>query len=110
MPPFAPLPPPPVYQPAGTAAAPAPQVENQTQAQQGGGSWNAARVLEVLARNQTGTQQPSQLQAHRPAQPRWPAETVEKLTELGFPEAQAVAALNAAGGNVEVAAGMLFEQ
>ncbi|KAK3077495.1 hypothetical protein LTS18_010100 [Coniosporium uncinatum] len=110
MPPFAPLPPPPVYQPAGAAAVPAPSIENRTQAQQGGGSWNAARVLEVLARNQTGTQQPSQLQAQRPAQPRWPAETVEKLTELGFPEAQVVAALNAAGGNVEVAAGMLFEQ
>ena len=39
----------------------------------------------------------------------WPAEDVEKLTVLGFGRMDAVAALNATGGNVELAAGLLFD-
>lgn len=40
----------------------------------------------------------------------WPEETVGKLVVLGFSQQEAVAALNATEGNVELAAGFLFEQ
>lgn len=39
----------------------------------------------------------------------WPEETVQKLVVLGFSGQEAVAALNATEGNVELAAGFLFE-
>ncbi|OMP88563.1 hypothetical protein BK809_0005282 [Diplodia seriata] len=49
--------------------------------------------------------------ARMPVEPQvpWP-EAVEQLVELGFGRQSAVAALNATDGNVEVAAGLLFEQ
>ncbi|OJD30326.1 glycoside hydrolase family 18 protein [Diplodia corticola] len=51
--------------------------------------------------------------AHVPVAPEpqvpWP-EAVEQLVELGFGRQRAVAALNATEGNVEMAAGLLFEQ
>jgi hypothetical protein len=40
----------------------------------------------------------------------WPDEEVQKLVVLGFERHEAVAALNATDGNVELAAGFLFEQ
>jgi len=40
----------------------------------------------------------------------WPEETVEKLVVIGFSHQEAIAALNATDGNVELAAGFLFEQ
>jgi cyclin-dependent kinase len=39
----------------------------------------------------------------------WPDEEVQKLVVLGFEQHEAVAALNATDGNVEMAAGFLFE-
>lgn len=39
---------------------------------------------------------------------QWPSEDVEKLVVLGFGRFEAVAALNATEGNVEMAAGLLF--
>ncbi|KAH3964516.1 hypothetical protein HBI70_089510 [Parastagonospora nodorum] len=39
----------------------------------------------------------------------WPDEEVQKLVVLGFAQHEAVAALNATDGNVEMAAGFLFE-
>jgi hypothetical protein len=39
----------------------------------------------------------------------WPDEEVQKLVVLGFEQHEAVAALNATEGNVEMAAGFLFE-
>lgn len=39
----------------------------------------------------------------------FPAESIQTLKELGFSEQQAVAALNSTGGNVEYAAGLLFQ-
>ena len=45
-----------------------------------------------------------------PAAPQpFPAESVQTLKDLGFSQQQAVAALNMTGGNVEYAAGMLFQ-
>ena len=43
-----------------------------------------------------------------PAHP-FPAESVKTLRDLGFSQQQAVAALNSTGGNVEYAAGLLFQ-
>ncbi|KAF2224528.1 glycoside hydrolase superfamily [Elsinoe ampelina] len=43
------------------------------------------------------------------AQHPWPAESVKTLEELGFGRVQAVMALNRTGGNVEYAAGLLFD-
>lgn len=39
----------------------------------------------------------------------WPEEEVQKLVVLGFAHNEAIAALNATDGNVEMAAGFLFE-
>jgi hypothetical protein len=44
----------------------------------------------------------------RPSVP-WPDEEIQKLVVLGFAQNEAVAALNATDGNVEMAAGFLFE-
>jgi hypothetical protein len=44
----------------------------------------------------------------RPSVP-WPEEEIQKLVVLGFAQNEAVAALNATDGNVEMAAGFLFE-
>ncbi|KAF2123550.1 glycoside hydrolase family 18 protein, partial [Dothidotthia symphoricarpi CBS 119687] len=40
----------------------------------------------------------------------WPEDELQKLVVLGFQRAEAVAALNATDGNVELAAGFLFER
>lgn len=45
-----------------------------------------------------------------PPQTTWPQATLEQLVTLGFSEQEAVAALNATDGDVEMAAGFLFEQ
>ncbi|KAL1644963.1 hypothetical protein SLS58_004034 [Diplodia intermedia] len=54
---------------------------------------------------------PSAQMPMAPGEPQvpWP-EAVEQLVELGFGRQSAVAALNATDGNVEMAAGLLFEQ
>lgn len=39
----------------------------------------------------------------------FPADSIRTLRELGFSDQQAVAALNSTGGNVEYAAGLLFQ-
>lgn len=78
---------------------------------------NMGRVLRVpLPPSAAGQQQmpirpygqgaPAQLP--RPAHP-FPAESVKTLQDLGFNQQQAVAALNTTGGNVEYAAGLLFQ-
>ncbi|EST06083.1 Aspartic peptidase, DDI1-type [Kalmanozyma brasiliensis GHG001] len=41
---------------------------------------------------------------------KWPAESIKALTDLGASPHQAVSFLDAAGGNVEVAASLLFQQ
>jgi hypothetical protein len=73
------------------------------------------------------TEEPPRVQAERPlqgvtaeqirnivtnlpqARTPWPDEKVENLVVLGFERHEAVAALNATDGNVEMAAGFLFE-
>ncbi|EKG11519.1 Ubiquitin-associated/translation elongation factor EF1B [Macrophomina phaseolina MS6] len=66
------------------------------------GDVDAGRGVE---RSQPGAQMPVLPETQVP----WPQE-VEKLVELGFGRQRAVAALNATNGNVEMAAGLLFEQ
>jgi hypothetical protein len=48
-------------------------------------------------------------QLPRPPHP-FPAADVKTLQDLGFSQMQAVAALNMTGGNVEYAAGLLFQE
>jgi DNA damage-inducible protein 1 len=43
------------------------------------------------------------------AQPAFPPESIDQLIALGFSREEAVNALNACGGNVEYAAGLLFQ-
>jgi cyclin-dependent kinase len=43
------------------------------------------------------------------ARASWPEDEVQKLVVLGFARQEALAALNATDGNVEMAAGFLFE-
>jgi len=45
----------------------------------------------------------------RPAQPVHSKEAIDQLQSLGFTREQAIAALDACGGNVEYAAGLLFQ-
>ena len=47
--------------------------------------------------------------AARPAQPTFPQESIDQLVALGFSRDEAVNALTACGGNVEYAAGLLFQ-
>lgn len=47
--------------------------------------------------------------AAAPPQPSFPAESIDQLVALGFTRDQAVNALAACGGNVEYAAGLLYE-
>lgn len=42
-------------------------------------------------------------------QPAFPNEAVDQLVQLGFPRQAAISALQATGGNVELAAGLLFQ-
>ncbi|KAI9842052.1 MAG: DNA damage-inducible protein 1 [Thelocarpon superellum] len=44
-----------------------------------------------------------------PAEPSYPAEAIAQLEQLGFSRQQAIAALEATGGNVDYAAGLLFQ-
>ncbi|CZT22428.1 related to chitinase [Ramularia collo-cygni] len=52
--------------------------------------------------------QPAPAALPRPAH-NFPAESISTLKDLGFSEQQAIAALNSTGGNVEYAAGLLFQ-
>ncbi|KAL2753435.1 hypothetical protein ACRALDRAFT_1072081 [Sodiomyces alcalophilus JCM 7366] len=46
--------------------------------------------------------------ASQPATPSFPEESIKQLMDLGFPRQAAIEALQATGGNVEFAAGLLF--
>jgi DNA damage-inducible protein 1 len=46
---------------------------------------------------------------HPPPQPSFPVESIDQLVALGFSRDEAVNALAACGGNVEYAAGLLFQ-
>lgn len=48
-------------------------------------------------------------QGSAPSQPSHPKEAVDQLVSLGFGRAEAIQALDACGGNVEYAAGLLFQ-
>lgn len=52
---------------------------------------------------------PATAAAPGPAQSGFPEEAIDQLMQLGFPRQAAVHALQATGGNVELAAGLLFQ-
>lgn len=52
---------------------------------------------------------PAPAASRAPAQPSFPIEAIEQLMQLGCSREQAIHALQATGGNVEYAAGLLFE-
>ena len=47
--------------------------------------------------------------SQQPARSSYPKESIDQLQSLGFSKAQAIAALDATDGNVEYAAGLLFQ-
>ncbi|KAI9810935.1 MAG: DNA damage-inducible protein 1 [Thelocarpon impressellum] len=47
---------------------------------------------------------------HQAQAATYPAETIAQLQQLGFSRAEAIAALDATGGNVDYAAGLLFQE
>ena len=53
---------------------------------------------------------PSQSAPPQPQQPNFPPESIEQLTALGFSRQQAINALASVNGDVEYAAGLLFQQ
>lgn len=61
------------------------------------------------AQAQTTRRPPQQAQPTNRGTRTFPQESIKALTDLGASEAQAKALLEAAGGNVEVAAGLLFQ-
>ncbi|KAI9848844.1 MAG: DNA damage-inducible protein 1 [Sclerophora amabilis] len=53
---------------------------------------------------------PQQEQQSGQSQPQYPPQAVEQLQQLGFSREEAIAALNVTGGNVDYAAGLLFQE
>jgi len=67
-------------------------------------------VLQPTPAAQSGPSAPPPLrQAARPAASQHPKESIDQLVSLGFSRNEAIAALDATGGNVEYAAGLLFQ-
>lgn len=82
--------------------------------------WEWAANMSAVMRAPISTSAPSQQITLRPyGQPApahlprpahsFPAESISTLQGLGFTEQQAIAALNSTGGNIEYAAGLLFQ-
>lgn len=67
-------------------------------------------VPQRQAQQQTSIRPFGQASVPPPAPHPYPAESVRTLQELGFSQQQAVAALNSTNGNVEYAAGLLFQE
>ncbi|KAI9795124.1 MAG: DNA damage-inducible protein 1 [Peltula sp. TS41687] len=55
-------------------------------------------------------QPPRQANSAAPSQSQHSPEAIEQLQQLGFSRDEAIAALNATGGNVDYAAGLLFQE
>lgn len=77
-----------------------------TPARYGGASGSGSGGAQSSAQQPT---QPQQLSQQPAAQPSYTDEAVEQLEGLGFSKQQAVAALNATGGDVNMAATLLFQ-
>ncbi|SNX82729.1 related to DNA-damage inducible protein 2 [Melanopsichium pennsylvanicum] len=80
---------------------------------------NAPPSGATRSNSQTRAQAQAQAQAQaRPSPPAavaasaasWPAQCIKALTDLGASQAQAITFLNAADGNLEIAASLLFQQ
>ncbi|KAK3065444.1 hypothetical protein LTS18_009287, partial [Coniosporium uncinatum] len=97
-------------QPAGTAAAAAAGVASRDTSSQASNFSGQGRTLGGPS-SQSGAQSNSQTSVAPGAAPgsAHPQDSIEKLEALGFSRSQAIAALDATGGNVEYAAGMLFQ-
>jgi DNA damage-inducible protein 1 len=55
------------------------------------------------------TSAPRRAPVPAPAQSKWPEKDINMLIEMGYSQLAAIQALDAAGGNVDMAAGMLFD-
>ncbi|KAI9865199.1 MAG: DNA damage-inducible protein 1 [Trichoglossum hirsutum] len=98
-----------VLQAPGTAAA---QTSSSRDSSSGEGSFHGqGQTLGSLRDESIGRDQ-SQAALTRPPQPpstQHPPEAIEQLLQLGFSREEAIAALNVAGGNVDYAAGLFFQ-
>jgi len=98
-------------QPAGTAAAAAAGLATRDTSSRANNFSGQGRTVGASSSQQSGAPSSSQ-SAITPGAAQGsthPQESIEKLEALGFSQSQAIAALDATGGNVEYAAGMLFQ-
>ncbi|KAL2267520.1 hypothetical protein VTJ83DRAFT_4797 [Remersonia thermophila] len=72
-------------------------------------SSSSAAPAPAPAAASTSTPAPRSAAPARPAPPTFPREHIEQLMALGASEQRAIQALEAAGGNVEYAAGLIFQ-
>jgi len=89
-----------VLQPPG--AAPAQPSSNRDSTSGGGSSRGQGRTLGGGSIGRDRTQPAVSRSPH-------PPEAIEQLLQLGFSREEAIAALNATGGNVDYAAGLFFQ-
>ncbi|KAI9800865.1 MAG: hypothetical protein M1825_003648 [Sarcosagium campestre] len=91
-----------VMQAARPLAGPSSAGQGQQQASTSGASTSQPRP-----QSQAAPAQAASATSNPP--PQYPKEAIDQLILLGFSRQEAIAALNATGGNVELAAGLLFQ-
>ena len=96
--------------PAGTSSAAASSSKNTNGSFGGQGrTLGSAAGSKAPATNAPVASSTPAASGGAPAQPSFPKEDIDQLVSLGFSRQQAIQALDACGGNVEYAAGLLFQ-